>query len=74
MVNPIGHLSHRYDSVYHDAKNNELKGSSLFEDGYEKVGNHYIMSRRLIQSEKDGQPEVIEFFFPNIKLLQPVAV
>ena len=68
-----GYLSHRYDSVYHDAKTNELKGSSVFEDGYEKVGEHYIMSRRLIQSEKDGKPEVTEFSFSNIKLLQPVA-
>jgi hypothetical protein len=64
-----GYLSHRYDSVYHDAQTGEKKGSQVFEDDYEKVGNYYILSRRLIQADQEGQPAVSEFLFSNIQLL-----
>lgn len=65
-----GYLSHRYDSVYHDPKTGEQKGGkSEFEDEYEKVGDYYILSRRLIRTETEGQPSTQEFIFSNIKLL-----
>jgi len=69
-----GYLSHRYDSVYHDVKTGELKGKSEFEDGYEKIGDHRIMTRRVIFSEQDGKRTRTEFDFSNVRLLQPVAV
>jgi hypothetical protein len=69
-----GYLSHRYDSVYHDAKTGEPKGSAEHEDEYEKVGNYYILTRRLLKSEEQGKQTVAEFNFSNVKLLQPVAV
>lgn len=69
-----GYLAHRYDSVYHDVKTGELKGASEFEDTYEKVGDYYIMTRRVIRSEQDGKASSTEFAFSNVKLLQPVAV
>lgn len=69
-----GYLAHRYDSVYHDVKTGELKGSSKIEDSYEKVGNYYIITGRVIHSEQDGKPVTTEFAFSNVKLLQPVAV
>jgi hypothetical protein len=70
-----GYLSHRYDSVYHDPQSGELKGGpSTFEDDYEKVGDYYIMTSRLIHTEQDGRTITTEFAFSNIKLLQPVAV
>jgi hypothetical protein len=70
-----GYLSHRYDSIYHDAKTGEQKGSIQdFEDSYEKIGNYWVMTRREIQTEEDGQPISNEFAFSNVKLLQPVAV
>jgi hypothetical protein len=69
-----GYLSHRYDSVYTDPKTGERKGGkSDFEDIYEKVGNYYILSSRVIHTEQDGQPTTTEFAFSNIKLLKPVA-
>lgn len=69
-----GYLSHRYDSVYHDASTGEPKGSSEFEDLYEQVGNYWILTQRRITSPADGQPVTREFTFSNVKLLQPVAV
>ncbi|HEY9860497.1 MAG TPA: DUF3386 domain-containing protein [Candidatus Obscuribacterales bacterium] len=69
-----GYLSHRYDSVYHDPQTGEQKGGkSLFEDEYEKVGNFYILSRRAISTETDGQTSTQEFIFSNIQLLEPNA-
>lgn len=69
-----GYLSHRYDSVYHDPKTGEQKGASQFEDNYEKIGNYYILTQRIIQSETDGQKTASEFSFSNVKLLQPALV
>jgi hypothetical protein len=68
-----GVLAHRYDSVYHDPKTGEQKGSRAeFEDNYEKVSHYYILTRRAIRSEQDGQPAATEFAFSNVKLLEPV--
>nr|WP_290228206.1 DUF3386 domain-containing protein [Trichocoleus desertorum] len=69
-----GYLSHRYDSVYHDPQTGEQKGGkSLFEDEYEKVGDFYILNRRAISTETDGQTSTQEFLFSNIQLLEPTA-
>ncbi|MEW6493645.1 MAG: DUF3386 domain-containing protein [Cyanobacteriota bacterium] len=69
-----GYLSHRYDSVYHDPKTGEQKGGkSLFEDEYEKVGNYFILTRRAISTETEGQPSTQEFIFSNVQLLEPAA-
>ncbi len=70
-----GYLSHRYDSIYHDPKTGELKGGkSYFEDNYDKVGDYYILTSRVITGEENGQPLRKEFGFSNIQLLQPAMV
>ncbi|MCY7275335.1 MAG: DUF3386 domain-containing protein [Phormidesmis sp. CAN_BIN44] len=70
-----GYLAYRYDSVYSDPQTGEVKGGkSEFEDEYEKVGNYYILTRRVIRTEQDGQTETIEFGFSNVKLLEPALV
>jgi hypothetical protein len=69
-----GYLSHRYDSVYNDPKTGEQKGSAEHEDEYEKVGDYYILTRRVLKAEEQGKQTVAEFNFSNVKLLQPVAV
>ncbi|MBW4580440.1 MAG: DUF3386 domain-containing protein [Tildeniella nuda ZEHNDER 1965/U140] len=69
-----GYLAERYDSVYHDATTNELKGSSQSEDTYEKIGNYYILTRRVITEDQKGEAVVTEYGFSHIKLLTPVAV
>lgn len=69
-----GYLSHTYDSVYHEPKTGEKKGGrSEFTDEYEKVDNYFIMNRREIRTETEGQLSTQEFIFSNIKLLEPVA-
>ncbi|NJL35475.1 MAG: DUF3386 domain-containing protein [Leptolyngbyaceae cyanobacterium SM1_4_3] len=69
-----GYLSHRYDSVYNDPQTGEQKGSAEHEDEYEKVGDYYVLTRRVLKAEEQGKQTVAEFNFSNVKLLQPVAV
>lgn len=70
-----GYLSHRYDSVYHDPKTGEAKGGrSVFEDSYEKIGNYYILTSRIIETEENGEKVIRNFGFSNIKLLEPALV
>ncbi|XHX79664.1 MAG: DUF3386 domain-containing protein [Stenomitos frigidus ULC029] len=69
-----GYLAECYDSVYRDAKTDELKGSSQSEDTYEKIGGYYIITRRVITEDKQGETVVTDYGFSNIKLLAPVAV
>ncbi|MBC7972707.1 MAG: DUF3386 domain-containing protein [Verrucomicrobia bacterium] len=69
-----GYLAERYDSVYRDAKTDELKGSSQSEDTYEKIGGYYILTRRVITEDQQGEMVVADYGFSNIKLLTPVAV
>jgi hypothetical protein len=69
-----GYLSHRYDSTYHDRKTGELKGTSQFDDNYEKVGNYYVLTSRVIQSQVNGNSVTTDIAFLNVKLLEPVAV
>lgn len=67
-----GYLSHAYDSVYHDPKTGEQKGGkSEFEDTYEKVGNYFILNRRVIRTDVDGKISTQDFVFSNITLLEP---
>lgn len=69
-----GYLSHRYDSVYHDPKTGEQKGGiNQFDDGYEKVGNYFILNRRVIATETENPSQSQEIIFSNIKLLDPAA-
>jgi hypothetical protein len=70
-----GYLSHRYDSIYHDPKTGEAKGGrSVFEDNYEKVGNYYVLTSRIIETEENAEKVIREFGFSNIKLLEPALV
>lgn len=65
-----GYLSHTYDAVYHDPKTGIQKGGrSEFTDEYEKVGNYYILNRREIRTETDGNLSIQEFIFGNLELL-----
>ena len=69
-----GYLSHRYDSVYHDAKTGEQKGGrSQFEDLYAKVGKYYILSERRIQTETEAGVVEKRFSFSNFALLDASA-
>lgn len=65
-----GYLSHTYDSVYHDPQTGVQKGGrSVFTDEYEKVGNYFILNRRVIVTVQDGNETIQDFIFSNIELL-----
>jgi hypothetical protein len=65
-----GYLSNTYDAVYHDPQTGIQKGGrSEFTDEYEKVGNYYILKRREIRTETDGNLSVQEFIFSHLELL-----
>ena len=65
-----GSFPHRYDSVYHDPKTGEQKGSkNEFEDEYEKVGDYFILNRRIIKSETVNLSSTQEIIFSDIQLL-----
>ncbi len=67
-----GYLSHRYDSVYHDPQTGVQKGGlSTFEDNYESVGGYSILSHRHIETTTDDGPQVQDFVFSNIALMDP---
>ena len=69
-----GYLSHTYDSAYHDPKTGEQRGGrSEFTDEYQKVDNYFILNRREIRTQTEGQLSTQEFIFSNIKLLESVA-
>lgn len=69
-----GYLSHTYDSVYHDPETGLQKGGrSEFTDEYEKVGSYFILTRREIRTQTEGNTSVQEFIFSNIQLLAPVV-
>lgn len=66
-----GYLSHRYDSVYHNPQTGEQKGGlSTFEDNYESVGGYYILSHRHIETATPNGPQVQDFVFSNIELIE----
>lgn len=70
-----GYLSHRYDSIYHDPKTGEQKAPRTdFEDNYEKIGNYYILTQRIMCSAEDEDAPETDLSFSNVKLLQPAVV
>jgi hypothetical protein len=70
-----GYLSHRYDSIYHDPKTGEAKGGvSEFEDNYDRVGNYYMLTSRVIRTEENGEMVTRDFGFSNVKLLELAVV
>lgn len=70
-----GYLSHRYDSIYHDPKTGEQKAPRTdFEDNYEKIGNYYILTQRIMCLAEDENAPETDISFSNVKLLQPAVV
>ena len=70
-----GYLSHRYDSIYHDPKTGEQKAPRTdFEDNYEKIGQYYILTQRIMCSAEDEDAPETDLSFSNVKLLQPAVV
>lgn len=69
-----GYLSTGYRSIYLDPETGMRKGAeTIFEDTFEKVGGYYLLVRRSIQTEEEGDLQVTELQFSNLKLLSAAA-
>ncbi|NJL10866.1 MAG: DUF3386 domain-containing protein [Calothrix sp. SM1_7_51] len=64
-----GYLTTRYDAIERNTQTSEVECVIEFEDTYEKFGNYYIMTKQVVQEEKDGDRTVTEFNYLNIELL-----
>jgi hypothetical protein len=65
-----GYLPMHYDSIYHDPQTGEKKSEQIqFEDAYEKAGNYFVLSHRIIRTEIAGEPHTQEYVFSNLQPL-----
>ena len=70
-----GYISVKYNAVFRNPKNNELKGKRYFRENYEKFGNYYLPTYQAVDSLDQGSEKITtEFNFSNIKLLEPALV
>jgi hypothetical protein len=68
-----GYISSNYTAVFRNPQTQQVLRQMEFEDTYERVGDHYIMTRQVIHTHAEGQTTTTEINFSNIALLQPVA-
>lgn len=64
-----GYLATRYDAIFRNTQTDEVECVIKFSDTYEKFGNYFIMTKQVVQEEKDGDFTTTEFNYLNIKLL-----
>ena len=76
VINHLGHLdtgegyvSSLYTAVFRNPMNDEIVRQARFEDIYEKVGNYYVMTKQIVQSNEQGQTKNYEIVFSDIQLL-----
>ncbi|MEM0979615.1 MAG: DUF3386 domain-containing protein [Cyanobacteria bacterium P01_H01_bin.58] len=70
LMTDEGYLSTGYRSVYLDPETGVRKGAeTTFEDTFAKVDGYYLLVRRSIQTEENGDLQVTELQFSNLKLL-----
>ncbi|ERN42577.1 protein of unknown function (DUF3386) [Rubidibacter lacunae KORDI 51-2] len=70
-----GYISTRYSAVFRNAKTDELKGKSDFDEAYARVGDYYLPVQQVVNSiDKGGQKTATEFAFSNLRLLEAAAV
>lgn len=67
---PEGYLALEYNSTYIDEKTNESLGGKTFtQDDFIQVGDYYILSSRIIESDQKSETDRVEFHFSNICLI-----
>jgi len=76
VINHLGHLdtgegyiSSLYTAVFRNPMNDEIVRQARFEDIYEKLGNYYVMTKQIVQSNEQGQTKNYEIVFSDIELL-----
>lgn len=69
-----GYIASRYDAIFRNPQTGEVTNELEFEDGFEKIGNYYIMTHQVVRSNEQGQQTTTEFKYSNVKLLEPAVV
>ncbi len=76
VINHLGHLdtgegyiSSLYTAIFRNPQTDEIVRQARFEDIYEKLGNYYVMSKQIVQSNEQGQTKNYEITFSDIQLL-----
>ena len=71
LMTENGYLSEQYSSCYIDPETQfPVTGITRFSDKFEKIGDYYLLSSRLITAQdREGDTQTTEFNFSDIKLL-----
>lgn len=69
-----GYIASRYSAIFRNPQTDDLLRTLRFEDSYEPVGDYYVMTRQVVQSQEQGEHRTTEIQFSNIKLLEPALV
>ena len=71
LITENGYLSEQYESFYIDPETQKrVTGITRFEDKFEKIGDYYLLTKRLITAQdRKGDTQTTEFNFSDIKLL-----
>jgi len=76
VINHLGHLdtgegyiSSLYTAIFRNPQTDEIVRQARFEDIYEKLGNYYVMTKQIVQSNEQGQTKNYEISFSDIQLL-----
>ena len=71
LMTDNGYLSEQYESFYIEPETQKrITGITTFEDKFEKIGDYYLLTKRLITAQdRKGHTQTTEFNFAEIKLL-----
>lgn len=64
-----GYLPTQYQSTFYDAKTDQIIGTEVYHDSYERVGDYYFPVRQKILHSEEGSNFEAEFKFSEIKLM-----
>jgi len=65
-----GYISVKYNAIFRNPKNNELKGKRNFQETYSKLGGYYLPSQQTVEAiNPGGDTMTTDFTFTNLELL-----
>lgn len=57
IKSPEGYLAAHYQTTFRDAQTGEVLEQQDISDNYDKIGNYFLLTRRVIRSSEPGQSE-----------------
>ena len=65
-----GYIAVKYNAIFRNPKNNELKGKRNFQESYTELGGYYLPSRQTVEAiNPDSETTTTDFTFTNLELL-----